>query len=77
MELAIRSLKTAVGHRAGLVLCGDVDLVHIAHGLHRRGSDDRPFVVRDPRRANRSASVRSSANCTSGVAALSPDAAAA
>jgi len=71
VELAIRSLKAAIEHRAGLVLCGEGDLVPIAHGLHRRAlGDDRPFVVCDPRRANRSASVRSPTNRTSGVAAL-------
>jgi hypothetical protein len=71
VELAIRSLKTAIDHRAALVLCGDGDLVPIAHGLHRRVlGDNRPFVVCDPRRTNRPASVRSPANRTSGVAAL-------
>lgn len=71
VELAVRSLKTAIAHRAALVLCGEGDLVPIAHGLHRRAlGADRPFVVCDPRRCNSSASVRSAANRISGVAAL-------
>jgi hypothetical protein len=71
VDLAIRSLKTAIDHRAAFVLCGEGDLVPIAHGLHRCAlGDDRPFVVCDPRRDNRSASVRSPANRASGVAAL-------
>jgi len=71
VELAIRSLKTAIDHRAALVLCGEGDLVPIAHGLHRRAlGDDRPFVVCDPRRTNMPESVRSPANRPSGVAAL-------
>lgn len=71
VELALRSLETAVGYRAALVLCGAGDLVPIARGLHRRAlGADRPFVVCDPRRGNRSASVRSPANRASGVAAL-------
>lgn len=71
VELAVRSLKTAIAHRAALVLCGEGDLVPIAHGLHRRAlGADRPFVVCDRRRGNSSASVRSAANRTSGVAAL-------
>lgn len=71
VDLAIRSLKTAIDHCAALVLCGAGDLVPIAHGLHRHAlGDDRPFVVCDPRRANTSASVRSPTNRRSGVAAL-------
>jgi hypothetical protein len=71
VDLAVRSLESAIDHRAALVLCGDGDLVPIAHGLHRRTlGAARPFVVCDPRRSDTSASVRSAANRTSGVAAL-------
>jgi hypothetical protein len=71
VELALRSLETAVGHRAALVLCGAGDPVPIAQGLHRGAlGANRPFVVCDPRRGNRSASVRSPTNRASGVAAL-------
>lgn len=71
VELAIRSLNTAADHRAALVLCGEGDLVPIAHGLHRRAlGANRPFVLCDPRRSDMSESVRSPTNRASGVAAL-------
>lgn len=71
VELAIRSLEIAADHRAALVLYGTGDMVPIARGLHRRALGvDRPFVVCDPRRGNRSASVRSPANRASGTAAM-------
>jgi hypothetical protein len=71
VELALRSLALALDHRATLVLCGQVDLVPIAWALHRRTlGADRPFVVCDSRRGDRSASVRSPANRGTGVAAV-------
>jgi len=68
---ALRSIEVAADHRAHLVLCGEGDLVPIAHALHQRTlGPDRPFVVCDPRRGSTSASVRAPANHESGVAAL-------
>jgi hypothetical protein len=70
VELAIRALLLAVAHRAVLVLSGDGDLVPIARALHRRMlGNDRPFIVCDPRRGTRAASVRSPASRASGIAA--------
>ncbi len=70
IERALRSIEFGGIHRQ-LVLCGDDDLVPIAHALHRRilGAD-RPFVLGDPRRKTTPASVSAPANYTSGVAAF-------
>ena len=63
VEHALRSIHLGITHRAALVLLGDTDLVPIARALHRRTvGADRPFVVCDPRRLDRPASVRSPAN---------------
>ena len=71
VELAVRSLALAVGHRATLVLCGDGDMVPIAQALHRRTlGRDKPFIVCDPRRLTSAASVRSPASRANGVAAF-------
>jgi hypothetical protein len=71
VELALRSLALALGRRATLVLCGEGDMVPIAWALHRRTlGPDSPFIVCDPRRGTRAASVRSPANRSSGVAAF-------
>jgi len=71
VELAIRSLVLAVVHRATLVLCGEGDMVPIARALHRRTlGPDRPFIVCDPRRLTRTASVQSPASRASGVDAF-------
>ncbi|MEO7729647.1 MAG: hypothetical protein ABIY55_01640 [Kofleriaceae bacterium] len=68
---ALRSIEVASTQRAHLVLCGEGDLVPIAHALHRRTlGTDRPFVVCDPRRASVPASVRSPENHASGVEAV-------
>lgn len=71
VDHALRSIDLAVSHRAALVLCGEGDLVPIAHALHRRilGAD-RPFIVCDPRRENAPGSVRVPANFKNGVAAF-------
>jgi hypothetical protein len=54
-----------------LILCGDGDLVPIAHALHRRAFGEAvPFIVCDPCRRNTPASVRSPANLRSGMEAL-------
>jgi hypothetical protein len=70
-DRALRSIRMSVTHRAPLVLRGDGDMVPIAHALHRRAlGADRPFVVCDPRRRDRAASVRSARSCGTGAAAL-------
>lgn len=71
VERAIRSLALALDHRATLVLYGEGDLVPIAWALHRHTlGADRPFVVADPRRRKKEASVRSPASRASGIAAF-------
>jgi hypothetical protein len=71
VDHALRSIDLAVSHRAALVLCGEGDLVPIAHALHRRTlGADRPFIVCDPRRENTPGSVRSPANFKNGVSAF-------
>lgn len=71
VDLALRSLALALDHRAALVLCGEDDLVPIAWALHRHMlGADRPFIVCDPRRGTKAASVRSPASRASGVAAF-------
>ena len=68
---ALRSIELSVAQRAPLVLCGDGDLVPIAHALHRRAlGSDRPFILTDPRRGTTPASVHSPANYPNGVAAF-------
>jgi hypothetical protein len=70
VDHAVRSIELARQHRAQLVLCGQGDLVPLAHGLHRRAlGADTPFVVCDPHRGNTPASVRSPANFVDGAAA--------
>ena len=71
VELALRSLALALDHRATLVLGGEGDMVPIASALHLRAlGKHRPFIVCDPRRGTRMASVRSPASRASGVAAF-------
>lgn len=71
VDHALRSVDLAATHRAHLVLCGAGDLVPIAYALHRWTlGADRPFILCDPLRRNRPASVRSPANHKSGVAAF-------
>ena len=71
VERALRSLALALDHRAALVLCGEGDMVPIAWALHRRTlGPDSPFIVCDPWRGTKVASVRSPASRASGVAAF-------
>jgi hypothetical protein len=71
VDRALRSIRMSVTHRAPLVLRGDGDMVPIAHALHRRVlGADRPFVVCDPRRRDRAASVRAARSCGTVAAAL-------
>ena len=71
IDAALRSIDLAANHRAHLVLQGAGDLVPIAQSLHRRVLGvERPFVVCDPRRGNKRASVRSPANLESSVDAF-------
>jgi hypothetical protein len=71
VEHALCSIELAMDHCAALVLLGDGDLVPIAHALHRRMRGDwQPFIVADRGRRDTSASVRSPANCMSGLDAF-------
>src|SRR5262249_48054670 len=71
IALALQSIDLAVDHRTALVLCGDGDLVPIAHALQRRAlGADRPFVVCAPRRGDAPASVRSPACYRTGEEAI-------
>jgi hypothetical protein len=71
IEHALRSVELAKEHRAQLVLCGQGDLVPLAHGLHRRAfGAEAPFIVCDPHRGNTPASVRSPANVTNAAEAF-------
>jgi hypothetical protein len=71
IDLALRSIRSARAHRSALWLCGDTDLVPIAHSLHRRAiGEAQPFVVCDPRRRNGRESVRSAANHELGAGAV-------
>jgi hypothetical protein len=69
VELALRSLTLALDQRTTLMLYGDGDMVPIAWALHVRTlGPDSPFVVCDPRRRPRAASVCSPESYPSGVA---------
>src|SRR5262245_54492375 len=71
VELALRSLALALDHRATLTLYGEGDLVPIARGLHCRTlGPDSPFIVCDPRRGTKTASVRSPESRGTGLAAF-------
>ena len=71
IDHALRSIRIAATRRLALVLCGDGDLVPIAHALHRRSlGAERPFIVCDPRRQQSGATVRSSENYTTGMRAF-------
>jgi hypothetical protein len=71
VELALRSLALALEHRATLTLYGEGDLVPIAWGLHCRTlGPDSPFIVCDPRRGTKTASVRSPESRGTGLAAF-------
>lgn len=51
VEHALHAVRLATSHQAALVFCGEGDLVPVARGLHRHVlSDERPFVLFDPRR---------------------------
>jgi hypothetical protein len=67
VDRALRSIRMAARHRAPLVLCGDTDLVAIAHGIHRIAlGADRPFVSCDPRRGAMQESARAVQNYPTG-----------
>jgi hypothetical protein len=71
VDHALRSIRMAAMRRAELTLTGDVDLVPIAHALHRHTlGADRPFIVCDPRRRDTEESVRTASNQPSGLAGL-------
>jgi hypothetical protein len=71
VDQALRSIRWGATFRAGLVLCGEPDLVPIAQALHHRTlGPGRPFVVCDPRRGNTAATVRSPANCEDAMTAF-------
>jgi hypothetical protein len=71
VDHALRSVRMAAAHRVALVLCGDGDLVPMAHAIHRNAlGADRPFIVCDPRRRRGKATVRSAENYETGMQAL-------
>jgi hypothetical protein len=71
VDRALRSIRMAARHRAPLVLCGDTELVAIAHGLHRLAlGSDRPFVSCDPRRGEMQESARAVQNYPTGMQAF-------
>jgi hypothetical protein len=70
VERALMPLYLAMTYRTQLVLCGQGDLVPVAHALHRWTlGTHRPFVVCDPRRGDRAPSVRSPVSFANGGAA--------
>lgn len=71
VDHAMRAIRLAQACRSALILCGEGDLVPVAHALHRyvRG-EHAPFIVCDPRRRNIPVSVRSPANNPGGIEAL-------
>ncbi len=71
IDRALRALRMAATRRRALLVCGERDLVPIAHSLHRRTlGDGRPFVVCDPRRRSSPASVRAAKSLGEGLAAM-------
>jgi hypothetical protein len=51
VDNAARTIRLSSSFRTALVICGELDMVPIAHALHRRTlGPDRPFVVGDRRR---------------------------
>lgn len=71
IDHALRAMRMAAAHRGALVMCGDGDLVPLAHSLHRHSLGlDRPFIVCDPRRRRGKATVRAAENYDSGMDAL-------
>jgi hypothetical protein len=71
VDHALRSVRLAATRRAELVLCGDGDLVPIAHSIHRHAfGEEWPFVVCDPRRRKGKATVRSAENHETGMQGL-------
>lgn len=71
VNVALRSLGFALNHRTTLMLYGEGNMVPIAWALHlRTQGPESPFVVCDPRRRTKAASMRSPASCASGIAAF-------
>jgi len=73
VELALGSIRLSVTYRAELVLLGDIaaELVSVARALHRRAvGADRPFIVCNPRRRSKCATVRAPMNYERGVVAF-------
>lgn len=71
VDRALRSIRMSLTHRVPLLLCGESDLVPIAHALHRwTVGPDQPFVVCDPYRRNGKESVRSATNYRTGAVAV-------
>lgn len=69
VDRALRSVELAVAQHAPLVLCGDGNLVPVAHALHQRAlGPGSPFVLAE--RRDRTASSRAPVRYASGVAAF-------
>lgn len=70
VDHALRAMRLAQAHRSPLLLCGEGDLVPIAHALHQLTVGvESPFIVCDRRRHDTMASVRAPANVPRGVEA--------
>lgn len=66
VQVALRSLSSALNHHATLMLYGEGDMVPIAWALHlRTQGPDSPFVVCDPRRPTKRC-ARPRARCPRG-----------
>jgi len=71
VDLALRAIRSAASRRESLLLCGEGDLVAVAHQLHRHTHGaERPFIVCDPRRRTAQSNARAAANFDSGLRAL-------
>ncbi|MBA3503694.1 MAG: FHA domain-containing protein [Deltaproteobacteria bacterium] len=71
VDHALRAIRMAATRRAVLALCGEADLVAIAHSLHRIAlGPDRPFVSCDPRRLETKESARAVENHPTGMQAI-------
>jgi pSer/pThr/pTyr-binding forkhead associated (FHA) protein len=71
VDRALQSIRLGLTRRVPMAVCGEGDLTWIALALHRRVlGPGRPFIVCDPRRRRTDATVRSAANCETGLLAV-------
>lgn len=63
IDRAVRAVRRMATLRGRLLLCGEGDLVPVAHQLHRSALGEmRPFIVCDPKRRRSSAAAMQPAN---------------